>query len=154
LSALLGLGLFGCNPESKQCAPVDGFYQPLYTFVNGTCGATLEATNQVNFNSGRHGVQQNFDMMPNMWVTTDIVLRGCSVHMTQKIQVPEGPVKMQIDGQSIAISDEEKLTGLVDVTQYSPDGSIVCQGQYDGTFSKYIQTAPGSIPGFAGAGGQ
>jgi hypothetical protein len=87
-----------------------------------------------------------------MWVTTDIILRGCSVHMTQKIQVPEGPVKMQIDGQTIAISDDEKLTGLVDVVQYTPDGSVFCQGQYNGTFSKYAQTPPGTVPGFAGSG--
>jgi hypothetical protein len=153
LGALLSLGLFGCNADVEQCSPVTGLYEPLYTFVSGTCPAAIQATNQVNFDSGRHGVQQSIQMLPNMVVTTDIILKGCSLHMTQQIAAPppQSSLQTKIDGQTIEISNEDELHGLVTVTQYNPDTSVACEGTYNGMFRKHVQAGSG-VPGFAGSG--
>ena len=153
LACVFGLGSLGCNAEAQQCSPVAGLYEPLYTYVSGNCGPSVQTTSQVNFDSGRHGVLRSQQSLPNMTVTTEVILKGCSVHLNQQISGPQGgPLQTQIDGESIAISNQEQLTGMVEVTQYSPTGEVMCSGMYNGMFSKGSKPGGDTVPGFAGSG--
>src|SRR4051812_46972150 len=105
LSAVFAL--VGCSADVKSCNQVAGFYQPLYTPVDGNCGP-ITNPNMVNFDGGNHGVNTNIQKLPNAWVTTEIVVKGCSVHMKQSITAPSGPMQAQtlqsqIDGETIKI---------------------------------------------------
>src|SRR3954468_23005955 len=92
--------LGGCNTEPQTCDKVAADYQPLYTPVSTNCGPITNPF-MVRFDGGLHGVNTIMQNLANALVTTEIVMKGCTVHMTQKVQDREGGSLMSvIEGQN------------------------------------------------------
>jgi hypothetical protein len=153
--ALVGMSLAavgGCNTVPQNCAKIDDIYLPAYTPVDGTCG-TLTDVNRVKFDGGLHGVNTLMDYLGNAIVTTDIVMKGCTVHMTQKVQTAETHVlESQIDGESIRIESKDHLTGMVSVEKYDANGTLLCSGNYSASFTLPMMTTGGAVVGGGVAG--
>jgi hypothetical protein len=152
LACLAAAALAGCNTEAKNCEKVAGLYQPLYTPVDGNCGA-LTQVNMVPFDGGLHGVNTIMQNLANALVTTDIVMKGCTIHMTQTVHAAEGGlIQSEIDGLSIRIESQDRLTGRVAVTKYDQFGMPACAGNYDAAFTKPMVTTGGAVAGIGSAG--
>jgi hypothetical protein len=148
---LTAVTLGACNTEPKTCDKVAGLYQPLYTWVDGSCGNIVNP-NMVPFDGGLHGVNTIMQNLANILVTTDIVMKGCTVHMTQKVQNREGGfLQSQIDGASIRIQNQDQLTGRVAVVQYDATGTPMCSGNYDAMFTKNGSTVGSAANGIGSA---
>jgi hypothetical protein len=145
------VALGACNTEPKTCDKVAGLYQPLYTYVDGGCGNIVNP-NMVPFDGGLHGVNTIMQNLANTLVTTDIVMKGCTVHMTQKVQNREGGyLQSQIDGERIQIQDQNRLSGRVAVSMYDATGAPMCNGTYDAMFTKNGSTVGSAANGIGSA---
>jgi hypothetical protein len=141
LLAALALLLASCGAEPVKCARVGGFYEPLYTPVQGTCGPIANPY-KVPFDGGISGVNMDIRMFSNARVTTEIVMKGCSLRMTQTVDV-NGAVQSKIDGETINIHNAEELTGTVTMTRWD-NGQVACSGTYDARFTKNSVTIGGA----------
>jgi hypothetical protein len=128
----LALLVAGCAAEVKSCPAVDGYYAPLYTPVSGNCG-TISNAFPVPFEGPNN---TKIDMLPNVKVSTEIVMKGCTVRMTQTVEKKAGGVASMIDGESINIMSADQLAGRVTVTLFNDQGQPACSGTYDATFNK------------------
>ena len=135
------LMLAACGAEETKCATVGGFYEPLYTPLMGTCGP-IQNPNRVPFDGGLRGVNMNIQTFPNARVTTEIVMKGCSLRMTQIVDV-DGAVQSKIDGETIQIESADELTGTVTMTRWD-NGQVACWGMYDARFTKNSVTIGGA----------
>jgi hypothetical protein len=124
----------GCAAESATCPPVGGDYQPLYTPLSGNCGQ-LANIFPVPFNGGTGGNNVDVKNLPNAKVSTEIVMKGCTVRMTQIVE-KGNLVASKIDGDKISVRSENELTGMVSVTQFDDLGQAACYGTYDAQFTK------------------
>ena len=158
--ALICLGIgpqAACNPEVKSCPQVAGYFEPLYTPVDGTCGP-IDNPNMVPFDAVSGGSQTNVMRLANGVVTTEVISKGCTIHMTQMVEMPDGGgLEQKIDGNPLTIIDENKLMGPVSLTRYdAATGEVTCAGTYMGMFTKYGTNMPvggaASGLGVAGAG--
>lgn len=140
--AVLALVLFAaCGAEETKCAKVAGFYEPLYTPLQGTCGP-IQNPNRVPFDGGLRGVNMSIQTFPNARVTTEIVMKGCSLRMTQTVDV-DGAVQSKIDGPIIEIQSAEELSGTVTMQRFA-NGQVSCWGMYDARFTKNAVTIGGA----------
>jgi hypothetical protein len=132
----------GCGAEETKCATVGGNYQPLYTPLQGNCGPVANP-NRVPFDGGRRGNAIKIENLPNGVVTTEIVMKGCSLRMTQEF-ANQGITLSRIDGDPIYIESENELSGTVSLMRFDANGQITCQGLYDARFTKNLQTIGGA----------
>lgn len=122
----------GAQPS---CPAVQGIFNPVYTRLDGSCGA-IDRPNPVPFDGGLHGVNTIIQRLAGASITTDIVLKGCNLHMTQKVADATGILQSQIDAPELSIESATRVTGRASVTQYDAAGALMCQGNYDAVFSK------------------
>jgi hypothetical protein len=131
----VSLLLVGCGVEDLSCPAVEGVYLPLYTPLQGTCGPIVNP-NRVRLESGRNGAPiMRIEKFANADVTTEIVMKGCSVRITQSVE-EDGYLKSKIDGDPIYIENENELTGQVSLVRYDAAGQLSCSGIYDARFTK------------------
>lgn len=138
----------GCAAESATCPTVGGNYQPLYTPVSGTCGP-LSNNFLVPFNGGTGGNNVDVQNLPNAKVSTEIVMKGCTVRMTQTVE-KGNIVSSKIDGEEISVRSENELSGMVTVTQFDDMGQAACSGTYDAEFTKNPMTVGGAASSSTG----
>jgi hypothetical protein len=133
----------GCGAEETKCPTVGGHYMPLYTALQGNCGP-IANPNRVPFDGGRRGNAIQIENLPNGQVTTEIVMKGCSLRMTQEF-ANQGVTLSRIDGDPIYIESENELSGTVSMMRFDPlNGQITCQGLYDARFTKNLTTIGGA----------
>lgn len=145
-SLLVGLALaslVGCGADDPSCPSVEGSYEPLYIPLSGSCG-TIERPNRVPFEGGRNGVNTIIERRVNSNITTEIVMKGCSVRMTQTVTDNEARVASLIDGPTIDIMSETELQGQVSMTVFDDEGAVSCSGTYDAVFTKNTQIIGGA----------
>jgi hypothetical protein len=124
----------GCGVETKQCSAVEGRYQALYTPLNGTCGPIV-MPNSVPVETGYRGAPvMKVETFLNGSVSTEIVMKGCSMRMTQKV-MQDGAVRSALEGAQINIENQNELHGTVNLTRYDM-GSAICTGVYDARLTK------------------
>ena len=154
LACLTVVALSACNTEPQTCDKVAADYQALYTPVDGSCGPIANPY-MVRFDGGLKGVNTIMQNLANVLLTTDIVMKGCTVHMTQKVSNREGGILLsEIDGQSISLKDQDRLTGRVSIAQYDmATGALLCNGNYDAAFTRNSVTDM-SAAGAVGAAGK
>ena len=131
----LALPMTACGTDTASCPTIGGTFEPLYIPLSGSCG-TIESPNRVPFDGGRAGVNTSIERRVNSNITTEIVMKGCSVRMTQTVTDKEGRVASQIDGQTIEIMNQNELAGQVIMTVFDDVGGITCIGTYDASFTK------------------
>ena len=139
--SMVGLG-YGCGAEETKCPTIGGNYQALYTPLQGNCGP-IANPNRVPFEMGRRGNIIKIETLPNGQVTTEIVMKGCSLRMTQEF-ANGGAVLSRIDGDPIYIESENELTGTVNLMRFDGAGQITCSGVYDARFTKNLTTIGGA----------
>jgi hypothetical protein len=133
------LALSGCGVETQQCNAVKGTYQPLYTFVQGTCGP-ITMPNYVPVETGYKGAPKMTTMnFLNNSVTTEIVMKGCSMRVTQSV-TENGSVRSKLNGDEINIENENELAGMVTLIRFDEAGNAMCSGVYDARFTKNVST--------------
>lgn len=142
LAALLltlgsALSFVGCAVDDQVCAPVNGRYQPLYTQISGTCGE-IQSPNMVEFESGAPGLRMVTENRLDSDVTTIVVLKGCTVRVTQTVATKAGQLESQIDGDEIRVQNANVLEGQVSYVKYDPMSQPMCTGVYNATFSKNL----------------
>ena len=119
-----------------SCPVVQGIFEPVYTLVSGNCGA-IENPRAVQFDGGRHGVNRIVERGANAsMITTDIVLKGCVVHMTQEVADAMGARQLRIDGPELSIESANRISGSIEFVRYDASAQPACTGMYDATFSK------------------
>jgi hypothetical protein len=124
----------GCATEDDGCASVQGSFQSLYVELSGSCGP-IDNPYPVPFEGGTSGVNTIIERRVNSNITTDIVLKGCTVGMTQTVADKEGAVMSQIDSSDLEIMSESELIGQVTLTRYD-QGELTCSSVYDAYYSK------------------
>lgn len=132
--------LVGCAVEDASCPSAEGVYQPLYVpLQGGTCGP-ISNPNRVRVEVGRNGGSvMRIEMFANADVTTEVVMKGCSMRITQMV-AEDGLVKSRIDGDPIYIENENELTGMVQLMRWDDQGQLACSGMYDARFTKSAVT--------------
>jgi hypothetical protein len=129
----------GCGVQTQQCDAVMGQYQPLYTLLQGDCGP-ITMPNYVPVDSGYRGAPivktENF---LNGSVSTEIVMKGCSMRVTQSV-MQGGAVRSKLNGDEINIENENELTGTVTLTRFNEGGTTACTGVYDARLTKNMST--------------
>jgi hypothetical protein len=127
--------LVGCGVDDVSCPSVEGVYLPLYTPLQGTCGPITNPY-RVRLEVGRNGASvMRVDMLSNANVTTETVMKGCSVRVTQSVE-EHGTLTSKLDGDPIYIESENELSGQVSLTRYDANGALTCSGVYDARFTK------------------
>jgi hypothetical protein len=127
----------GCGSEDEGCPNVQGSFQSLYVELSGSCGP-IDNPYPVPFEGGASGVNTIIERRVNSNITTDIVLKGCSVGMTQIVSDKDGAVMSQIDSSDLEIMSANELIGQVTLTRYD-QGELTCSSVYEAYYSK--QTA-------------
>ncbi len=140
------LALLGCSANANNCPLIDGIYSPIYTPISGTCGPIANPF-RVPFQGGRKGVNMVIQNLPNGQVSTDIVMKGCTLRMTQTVQNAAGYPTSQLDGDPIYVDNENELSGTVSFMQFDTAGSVACSGTYDAKFTKYTTQVGGAVSG-------
>jgi hypothetical protein len=132
----LSLGVLGgCGAEELNCPKVAGMFVPLYIPLDTSC-ESLSNPNRVNFDSGTNNASINVTRDFNRDITTEVVLKGCTMRMTQTITDKEGVPQQQIDGESLAIESATEVSGQVTVTMFDPEGQPMCWGVYEAQFTQ------------------
>src|SRR5262249_12852335 len=138
-----------CATDDKSCPAIGGVFEPLYTVVSSSCGPIpADDTYLVPFDGGPGGVKTTVTMMPNVVVTTDIVMKGCTVHMSQEAQYTSG-ARSKINGDVLNVKSANHVSGMVTFEQMSDLGQPVCSGTYQAEFTKGDSQLGGaaSLPG-------
>jgi hypothetical protein len=128
-----------CGADEVSCPTVSGIYEPLYVLRQGNC-APLTSTYRVPFDGGNSGVNMTQQRFTNVDVTTEIVMKGCTVRMTQTVADKMGLRQLQIDGEALSIKNENKIAGVVELVQFDDLQQVACAGLYDATFTKNVGT--------------
>lgn len=137
--------LVGCAAEAGTCPRVAGYYQPLYTPVSTTCAAV--PVFPVPFEGPNN---TKTDYLGNAQVSTEVVMKGCTVRMYQTVASRAGTVSLQIQGETLSIKSESELDGLVTVKQFDTMGQPACGGTYNAQFSKGTVTSGGAASSSVG----
>lgn len=141
----------GCTADTGSCPKVEGDFAPLYSYKTGNCGMISNAW-PVPFEGGPSGNNTTMRSLGNAKVTTDIVMKGCTVRMNQIIDPGPGAGMSEIAGD-VTIHNENQLEGVVSVTVFDPTGQPACSGTYDAEFTKPAPTAGGAANQSAVSGG-
>jgi pyrimidine operon attenuation protein/uracil phosphoribosyltransferase len=98
----------------------------------------------------------SIDKLGSTRVSTEIVMKGCTVRMTQMVETgidtTAAHLAAQIDGETLTIQSADKLSGNVMVTQFDDKGQPACSGMYDAEFSQTVNSVGGAaMPTVGGA---
>jgi hypothetical protein len=149
---LVSLGVFGlgCAAEEMGCPRVVGQFQPLYTPLSGSCGAIADPM-LVKIDDVPQASQTNILMFGNGRLTTEVVLRGCSVQMKQQFETAEARLQTYLEARELAVESANELTGQVSMFRYDPAGNVSCWGVYQARLTKET-AAIGAAVGAAASG--
>jgi hypothetical protein len=148
LGGVLGLG---CAAEELGCPRVAGQFQPLYTPLSGSCGAIADPL-LVNIDDVPQASQTNILMFGNGRLTTEVVLRGCSVQMIQQFEASDR-LQTYLEARELNVENANELNGQVSMFRYGADGNISCWGVYQARLLKET-AAIGAAVGAAASGVQ
>jgi hypothetical protein len=145
---LASLLLTACGADEVKCPTVGGTFEPLYIPRNSNC-APLTSTYRVPFDGGNNGVNMTYMNFANVEVVTEVVLKGCTVRMTQKVTDRDTKaLQLTIDGEALNIKNQNRIEGMVELVQYDEvAGTVACSGQYDATFTKNVGTTGAAAAG-------
>jgi hypothetical protein len=143
-----GAGSQTAGSEDAGCAAPEGVYEASYTEQSGTCGA-LDAPARVPLDSGSSGVQTTLERFATSTVTTETVLMGCSLRVTQMVTGAANAPRLWIDARALSIGQDGVIRGTAEVTRYDDGGQVECTGVY----AVELRAAQGVI-GTAGVGGE
>lgn len=130
-----------CAEQEDACSGVDGLYQALYTPVSGDCGPIAYQTLAVD---GTRPVNTSIQMLSTQNVTTEVILKGCAVRMTQTVADKTGKVLTQIDAGSLQVRDASELAGQITYAVYDEMSQLACYGTYHATYVKMTTTIGGA----------
>ncbi|MDH5676424.1 MAG: hypothetical protein OEZ06_30170 [Myxococcales bacterium] len=133
-----------CATEVENCPSIGGNFQPLYIHLNGSCGPIAKPF-AVPFDGGISGVNTIIQRRVNGNITTEIVLKGCTVSMTQTVSGDEGGIDSIIDGKTLDIVADDEVAGQVAMTMYDDEGAIACESIYDARFTKDTAVVGGAL---------
>jgi hypothetical protein len=114
-------------------------FDATYVPVQTNC-APLSPIYKVPFDPGVRGVNETNMNFVDKKVKTQIVLKGCSVSMTQTVTNMAGQLELQISGPELSVDGKSKVSGLVDVTRYDANQQVMCAGKYDAKFTQLDPT--------------
>jgi len=134
-----------CGGKVSNCPAVQGNYLPEYRPLSGSCGPIANPF-AVPIDGGRKGVNMIITNLPNGRVSTDIVMKGCSMRMTQTVQNAGGQPASVLDGDPIYIQNENELDGTVSFMQFDTmTGGVACTGMYEARFTKQSSPVGGAL---------
>jgi hypothetical protein len=136
-----------CAAEELSCPRVAGQFQALYTPLQGTCGYISDPL-MVLIDDKPQSVQTNILMFGNGRLTTDIVMMGCSVQMTQQFE-SVGKLETYIAAPELAVESANELSGQISMWRYDTVGNLACSGVYDARFVKETATTGAAVVGAA-----
>jgi hypothetical protein len=123
------------DASQSGCAAVQGIFAPSYTPIDGNCGPIANPTS-VPFDGGLHGINTIMQHLANGTITTDIVLNGCSLQMTQKVADTMGRLQTEVDAPDLHIESATRITGRISFKRFNATSIQMCQGNYDAVFTK------------------
>ncbi|MFI5308190.1 MAG: hypothetical protein ACHQ53_12595 [Polyangiales bacterium] len=140
-----GMAGAGCGGKIPNCPAVEGTYLPEYRPLSGSCGP-ISNPFAVPIDGGHKGVNMIITNLPNGRVSTDIVMKGCSMRVTQTVQDAAGQPASTLDGDPIYVQNENELSGTVSFMQFDPTtGSVACSGMYEARFTKQSSPVGGAL---------
>jgi hypothetical protein len=149
---LVSIGLcavVGCAAEEGGCPKVVGQFHPLYKQMSGTCGSITDSQPLVKIDDGPQGAQTSILMFGNGRLTTEVVVRGCSVQMKQQFET-DARVQSYLEALELSVESENELAGQVSMSRYGADGTVSCSGVYEAHLTKEtvaVGTAVGAAAG-------
>jgi hypothetical protein len=142
------LGL-SCAAEELGCPRVVGQFQPLYTPLSGTCGPFADPM-LVKIDDVPQASQTSILMFGNGRLTTEVVLRGCSVQMIQQFEASDR-LQTYLEARELSVESADELAGQVSMFRYGTDGNVSCWGVYQARLLKE-KAAIGAAVGAAATG--
>jgi hypothetical protein len=136
--------LFGCSASGAQCPAVAGVYTPQYTPIDGNCG-TIANPYPVKFDGGPK-INTNVVRLPTGEISTEVIMKGCTVRMTQVFTDENGNPASQLDGEALNIDSPEQLSGTVNFMLFdATTGGVACTGTYSALFVKMSTQVGGAV---------
>jgi hypothetical protein len=131
--------------SAPTCPTVQGNYLPEFRSISGSCGQ-ISNPFAVPIDSGRKGMNMIITNLPNGRVSTDIVMKGCSMRITQTVQDAMGKPVSVLDGDPIYVQNENELAGTVSFMQFdTTTGRVACTGMYEARFLKQSSPVGGAL---------
>jgi hypothetical protein len=84
----------------------------------------------VPLDGGSSGVNTTIQRLASGDVTTEVVVRGCSLRVTQTVTNAQGAPVLQIDAETLSIDGDGVVRGSVDVTRFDENQQVECTGVY------------------------
>jgi len=131
LGGVLGLS---CTAEEVACPRVAGQFQPLYTPLSGSCGVIADPM-LVKIDDVPQASQTSILMFGNGRLTTEVMLRGCSVQITQQFEASDR-LQTYLEARELSVESANELAGQVSMFRYGPDGNVSCWGVYQARLLK------------------
>jgi len=146
LGSVLGLG---CVAEEVACPRVVGQFQPLYTPLSGSCGAIADPM-LVKIDDVPQSSQTSVLMFGNGRLTTEVMLRGCSVQMIQQFEASDR-LQTYLEARELSVESANELSGQVSMFRYGADGNVSCWGVYQARLLKETAALGAAAVGAAAA---
>lgn len=129
------IGGLGCKPEEKTCPKVFGTFKPEYYPLETNC-EPIDPIYNLPIEDSRSGVATTTQNNYHREISTEVILRGCTLGMTQTVRNVDTLLTEQvIQSDHLSVDSENKLTGLVEVTKYDADKKPRCSGMYNAIFT-------------------
>jgi len=112
-----------------ECPRVNGRFSALYTPLETNC-ADLGSIHGVNLSSGAGGATVNVERSMAVDVTTEVVVKGCTLRISHLVANKQGLIRQRIDGEALTIESETRVTGMVTITLFDELGQPSCRGTY------------------------
>jgi hypothetical protein len=139
LAAIFSTLVPGCQSEDEACPRVTGFFEAQYAWVDGNCSPTFDPL-PVDFSAGEGGVTHSTMYRVNDKIETEVIMKGCTLRMSQSLIDREDTRLADIEGESLVIESASELSGVVYRREYDNQGQTVCQGIYDALYTKNTVT--------------
>jgi hypothetical protein len=128
-----GVAVDGATHDGgAACEPPSGLYEASYEQRSGSCGE-LDELASVSFDSARSGVSTHVAQFADRTVTTEIVVFGCLMRLTQTITA-DGSVVLRVHAV-LSIGSDGRLTGDAEVTRFDQERPA-CQGAFALTLTR------------------
>jgi hypothetical protein len=128
------------------CSEPRGIYEAIYTPLSGTCGP-FEAPARVPFDAST-----TFATFAAVDVTTEIVVQGCSLRVTQVVSDRQGAILERIVMDDLVIGEDDRIRGTATLTRFE-GGAPTCTGTYAVELSRSTTTIGEAIGRDAGSAG-
>jgi hypothetical protein len=136
---------WGCQDATNRTCPTTiGVFNASYQEIDGSCEATFEGNQisiaQEDIGTGTSSKTEN--RLSNL-VRTDVVLKGCTVGVTQAVVTTMGHTQSEIKGD-LNVESESSLSGHLLRTVYMDNGDVACHGVYNARFVRQDVTIGGA----------